>query len=246
MKRISIYNRKGGTGKTVLSLLLSRYLNASGYRVLAIDLDPQGSLTEILERLEGTEVDRARNSLSLVQGESGVEELTQKLSSGLYLIPSTPALGEAQATAMVPVLGKSLRGAPFDFIVLDNAPQWSLLIQASIAASDVLLIPTLPSIDDSEQALRTFEAAGHFDIPRRIVVFNQVGNRGGREEAVIAHYKEQFGADLCDISIPASTLIRQYTDQNEPLTRARGKAQVFDQIRDLAALLGGKKQPERF
>ena len=45
-KTISIYNFKGGVGKTSLSFLLGNYLAMKGKKVLLIDSDPQSSLTK--------------------------------------------------------------------------------------------------------------------------------------------------------------------------------------------------------
>jgi chromosome partitioning protein len=46
MKIIAIANQKGGTGKTPTTVNLGYALARSGYRVLLVDLDPQGSLSE--------------------------------------------------------------------------------------------------------------------------------------------------------------------------------------------------------
>jgi len=46
--RISIYNHKGGVGKTTLTMNLAATLAASGKRVLLVDSDPQCNLTSYL------------------------------------------------------------------------------------------------------------------------------------------------------------------------------------------------------
>ena len=56
MKTISIYNFKGGTGKTSLTFLLGNYLALKGKKVLLIDSDPQSSLTKSFKKLEGNTV----------------------------------------------------------------------------------------------------------------------------------------------------------------------------------------------
>ena len=56
MKTISIYNFKGGTGKTSLAFILGNYLAMNGKKVLLIDSDPQSSLTKSFKKLEGTNI----------------------------------------------------------------------------------------------------------------------------------------------------------------------------------------------
>src|SRR5690606_19393631 len=53
---IAVTNFKGGSGKTTTSVHLAQYLALQGYRVLAIDLDPQASLSALLGVLPETDV----------------------------------------------------------------------------------------------------------------------------------------------------------------------------------------------
>jgi chromosome partitioning protein len=47
MQVVSVVNFKGGSGKTTTAAHLAQYLALTGHRVLAIDLDPQASLTSL-------------------------------------------------------------------------------------------------------------------------------------------------------------------------------------------------------
>ena len=62
MLKIAITNQKGGTGKTTTTLILSYLLSRKGYKVLAVDLDPQASLTLAL----GYDPDEVEKSIASV------------------------------------------------------------------------------------------------------------------------------------------------------------------------------------
>jgi len=65
MLKIAIANQKGGTGKTTTALILSYLLSRRGYNVLAVDLDPQASLTLAL----GYDPDEVEKSITDVFSE---------------------------------------------------------------------------------------------------------------------------------------------------------------------------------
>ena len=69
MKIISIANRKGGVGKTVLSANIAYELSRLGYLVIMVDLDPQSDLTKIYssnaEASAGTIFDLLRKRKSI-------------------------------------------------------------------------------------------------------------------------------------------------------------------------------------
>ena len=91
---VSIANEKGGVAKTTTSLSLSGAFVESGYRVLAVDLDPQANLSLSLG-YEGN-----RNSHSIIDGlinNIPITDLIKKTSiQNLDLIPSNNQLGLAE------------------------------------------------------------------------------------------------------------------------------------------------------
>src|SRR5687768_10786006 len=102
---IAIANRKGGVGKTVTAVNLAGALIDQGYRVLAIDLDPQASLTHAL-RLQPL---AHTLSTALVSEDGRFEELIQPTRlERLFAIAGEPNLKSIEL-GMGEMIGREFR-----------------------------------------------------------------------------------------------------------------------------------------
>lgn len=145
-KTISVFNQKGGVGKTTTNINLSTYIAQKGKRVLVVDADPQGNTTS------GFGVDKESLELSLYDGminEVPFEEICIKTRfSNLDLIPSKPELAGAEIE-MTSMKERELRLRKFlseaksvyDYIFIDCPPSLGLISLNALAASDSVLVP---------------------------------------------------------------------------------------------------------
>ena len=139
---ISIVNHKGGVGKTTSVSSLGVALSRMGKRVLLVDLDAQGNLTDTLTKTPG---DR-----SIYDSLRTLETLpVVNIREGLDLCPSSIDLvsmdleladkGEREYR-----LSKLLRGLDYEYILLDCPPSLGLLTINALTASTKVIIPLTP------------------------------------------------------------------------------------------------------
>ncbi|WP_075601566.1 ParA family protein [Saccharicrinis aurantiacus] len=171
-KVISIVNNKGGVSKTTLTANIGRGLAERGYKVLLIDNDPQGSLTDILGTYshtdeEGEELYHKQDSdvelyncMLLEDNPRYVDPLECRYDAlvggrkklDFHIIPSTLLLQnlENELTSMGAVgsfrLDQVLKkvSGEYDFVLIDNPPAMNILVTNAILASDSVLIPVQP------------------------------------------------------------------------------------------------------
>jgi len=147
MKKICVFNQKGGVGKTTTNINLCAYLAMEGYRVLTIDIDPQGNTTS------GLGLDKANLELSMydvLTSEASLREVIIKseLVENLYIAPSTMELAGAE----VEIIGKENRENilsqkikdiedEYDFIFIDCPPSLGVLTINALTTVQSVLIP---------------------------------------------------------------------------------------------------------
>ena len=139
---ISIVNHKGGVGKTTSVSSLGVALARMGKRVLLVDLDAQGNLTDTLTKTPG---DR-----SIYDSLRTLETLpVVNIREGLDLCPSSIDLVSmdlelADKKEREYRLSRILRGLDYDYILLDCPPSLGLLTINALTASTKVIIPLTP------------------------------------------------------------------------------------------------------
>lgn len=166
MIRITIANQKGGVGKTTTAINLSTALAAMGWRVLLVDLDPQGNAST------GLGVDQKQRDIStydVLMGEvSAVDAAIATRIPRLDIIAATVDLSGAEIElvdmdARAQRLSRALDGAPlgrWDVCLIDCPPSLGLLTINALVAANSLLVPLqceFFALEGLSQLLRTYE-----------------------------------------------------------------------------------------
>jgi chromosome partitioning protein len=244
---IAVLSQKGGTGKTTSVRTLTDVFRRIGFDVLAVDLDPQGNLSDYFD------VDpEARPTIADVLG--GRATATEAVHDGV--LPANLSLAEAEL-ALAGKMGRELTlkralrplRDSYDFILLDCPPTLGLLTVNALVAADHALLTTEAqyfALQGVEQALEVIELARdglNPDLGWLGVVFNIADMRTRHSRDAYDSLREHVGRKLL------SSTIRQSIAYAEAAERA---VSILDHRPDLGAdylaladeLLVRLKQPE--
>src|SRR6201999_1802410 len=140
---IAFANQKGGVAKTTTPLNLAVAFAESGYRVLCIDLDPQGNLT----MSQGIDPDKVENSLyDVLVNDMPISEIIVKREIDIAVASIDLAGAEIAMSTKIGrerTLEKALKevAADYDFVCIDTPPSLGLLTINALTAANKVIVP---------------------------------------------------------------------------------------------------------
>lgn len=140
---IAFANQKGGVAKTTTTLNLAVAFAESGYRVLCIDLDPQGNLT----MSQGIDPDKVEKSLyDVLVNDLPISEIIVKREIDIAVASIDLAGAEIAMSTKIGrerSLEKALKevGGDYDFVCIDTPPSLGLLTINALTAATKVIVP---------------------------------------------------------------------------------------------------------
>lgn len=164
---ITVMNFKGGSGKTTTSAHLSQYLALHGYRVLAIDLDPQASLSALFGSQPELDVGPNETLYGAIRYDEHRRSISEVVRGtyipSLHLIPAhlelmefeheTPRALMQRAPGDLMFFGRIAQAIAeaqnlYDIVVIDCPPQLGYLTLSALSAATAVLITVHPQMLD--------------------------------------------------------------------------------------------------
>jgi chromosome partitioning protein len=227
---IAVLSQKGGTGKTTAVRTLTDAFRRSGVRTLAVDLDPQGNLSDYFD----VPPDADPTISDVLAGRASAAEAVHD-----DLIPANLSLAEAELMlggkmGRELTLRRALAKAPeeFDLILIDCPPSLGLLTVNALVAADQALITAEAqyfALQGVEQAIEVVELARDGLNPELTILgilLNLADMRTVHSREALASLKERFGEQVFD------TVVRSSIAYAESAERATS---ILDHRPDLGA-----------
>ncbi len=231
---ITVINFKGGSGKTTTAAHLAQKMALDGYRVLAIDLDPQASLSalhgfqpefdlldggtlydairyddpvplrDVIQKTYFTNLDIVPGNLDLMEFEHETPRALAARDSTLFFTRVDEALASVESD--------------YDVVVIDCPPQLGFLTMSALSAATAILVTVHPQMLDvmsmcqfllmTSNLLGVVGDAGgdmSYDWLRYVVTRYEPGD--GPQNQMVSFMRSMFGTHVLNHTVLKSTAI---------------------------------------
>ena len=226
---IAVANQKGGVGKTTTTVNLGAALADLGYRVLVVDLDPQGNATT------GLGIDARNFELSMydvIMRDAAIEDCIEPTSvKNLFVAPATIDLAGVEIE-LVSAFSRELKVKravdsvveDFDFVLMDCPPSLGLITVNGLAAATEVLVPIqceYYALEGLSQLLRNVHLVAtnlNSSLEVSTIVLTMFDARTRLAIEVATDVREHFADKVCRSVIPRTVRLSEAPSFGQPIT----------------------------
>lgn len=258
MKIITEYNGKGGVGKTFTAATLA-YLAASdaptlvgdldhqGQIAMSYGLDPENSVYDWLvkgKRLDKVVTPTMHARLLALRGAANTELVDRSfLNSAEIEIEATGSERNKFVVAVEMIQERmndffdlSIAGDPIEYVIFDCPPRRSLLVEAAIGMSDLVVIPTSMAPREIEGTEQGIAAVRKINPKAKIIVApNRVAIRSDVENYDTTAFCEFWTTWRDEVliaePIPPSTAVRKVESSYAPVWLWKGRSDTLERVK---------------
>jgi chromosome partitioning protein len=244
---VSIMNFKGGSGKTTTAAHLAQYLAMRGYRVLAIDLDPQASLSALFGSQPETDVGHNETLYGAIRYDDErvpIEAVVRgTYIPDLHLIPGNLELMEFEHDTPRALMKRKEGDTLFygrisqviediadnyDVVVIDCPPQLGYLTLSALTAATSILVTVHPQMLDvmsmnqflamTSNLLREIESAGaSFNFNWMRYLITRFEPSDGPQNQMVGYLRSIFGENVLNFPMLKTTAVSDAGLTNQTL-----------------------------
>jgi chromosome partitioning protein len=225
---LAVANQKGGVGKTTTAVNLSASLAELGYRVLVVDLDPQGNATTGLG-INARNLDHSVYDVLLhdVPPEDAIEATSLR---GLFVLPSTLDLAGAEIE-LVPEMSRELRlknaldtvREDYDFILIDCPPSLGLLTLNGLAAASEVAVPiqceyyALEGLTQLINNVTRVQSRLNRGLEITTIIMTMYDARTKLADQVVTEVRNHFANRVCRNIVPRTVRLSEAPSFGQPI-----------------------------
>jgi len=244
---ISVMNFKGGSGKTTTAAHLAQYLAMRGYRILAIDLDPQASLSALFGSQPETDVGPNETLYGAIRYDDEQVPIERVVRGtyipDLHLIPGNLELMEFEHDTPRALMNRKEGDTLFygrisqviediadnyDVVVIDCPPQLGYLTLSALTAATSILVTVHPQMLDvmsmnqflamTSNLLREIESAGaEFKFNWMRYLITRFEPSDGPQNQMVGYLRSIFGENVLNFPMLKTTAVSDAGLTNQTL-----------------------------
>ena len=233
---VAVANQKGGVGKTTTAQALAAGLAERKYRVLGIDLDPQGNFSTAC----GAENYNVLTVYEVMKRGAGIREAIQHMKGGYDVVPANIMLAGAEQE--LSQTGKEHRlkeavstvAGDYDFVVIDTPPSLGVLTVNAFTCATDILIPTTAGISQLSETVSSVQKYCNPAVKIRGILFTRFNPRANISRQIkelTEQLSEYISAPIYQTYIRAGVVVEEAQANKADLFDYAGKSTVAEDYR---------------